>query len=241
MSAKTVVSSVSSPIASGAPAPSGEFPPYPASAPWPPPPGVLVSVADYLERERASEIRCEYVNGRVTPKDGWLETEDGEIRAMAGGSPRHNRLAVSILARFDRAFEDRDCEVFIGDIKVRVVPAQYRYPDVIALCGEADFDNDNPPALLNPSVIVEVLSPSTQAADMGEKFFEYREISTLTDYVLVAQDRIWVLHYARQSANQWTVTDYTNSADNLVLSSLQVTLSLADIYRRVTFAPPIAS
>jgi Uma2 family endonuclease len=234
MSAEAIVSPASSTVLPDVPAPSSA---KWSSPTWPPPAGVKVSVEEYLERERASEVRHEYVNGLVIPKDGVYETEDGEIRAMSGESPAHNRVAGNIFTRFARTFEDRECEVFFENIRVCTSPTQYRYPDVIALCGNAQFDNDNPPALLNPGVIVEVLSPSTQTIDRGEKFFEYREISTLTDYVLVAQDRMWVLHYVRQSANQWTVTDITAPTDMLTLPSLQVALSLTDIYRRVTFAP----
>ena len=195
--------------------------------------------------DAASECRLEYVNGYVVTKDGVYITDAGqvlteEIRAMSGETAPHNRIALNVSALLDRAFEDRECEVYIENIKARVSPNQYRYPDVVAVCGSAQFDNDNPPALLNPMVIVEVLSPSTQGIDRGEKWDEYRVLPTLTDYVLVAQDRIFVTHYARQSATQWIVTDYSAQTDTLTLTSVDVIMTLAEIYRKVTFALPAA-
>jgi Uma2 family endonuclease len=141
----------------------------------------------------------------------------------------------------DRAFEDRDCVVYIESVRLRVSPAKYRYPDVLALCGEPVTDGDNPPALLNPALIVEVLSPSTQAIDQGEKFFEYWQIPGLTDYVLVAQNAMSVTHCVRHNPRQWTATEYTDLADTLTFASLGVTLTLSDVYRKVVFPAPVAT
>lgn len=180
-----------------------------------------VSVQEYLEMERKSEVRHEYV--------------DGVILAMSGETPTHNRIAGNVYRKFGNDFEERPCEAYIEGVRVRVTPTQYRYPDVAALCGDAQFDDTNPPALLNPSVIVEVLSPSTEKFDREEKFLEYRQIAGLTDYVLIAQDEILAIHYARQSPHQWALTEYTALEDTLHFASLEVTLSLADIYRKITF------
>ncbi|HLK55493.1 MAG TPA: Uma2 family endonuclease [Chthonomonadaceae bacterium] len=181
-----------------------------------------VTVQEYLERERTSDSRHEYV--------------DGEILAMAGETPEHNRIAGNIYRKLGNAFEERPCETFIENIRVWVTPTQYRYPDVVALCGEAQFDNERPPSLLNPSVIIEVLSPSTERFDRDEKFVEYRQLETVTDYVLVAQDEILVVHYTRVSPNQWTVIVYTSLTDTLTFTTLEVSLGLADIYRKIIFA-----
>ena len=180
------------------------------------------TVQEYFALERTSDARHEYV--------------DGEILAMAGETPTHNRIARNICVCLENAFGTRSCESFIENIRTRVSPSQYRYPDIAALCGEALFDEGKPPTLLNPAVIVEVLSPSTEVADRGEKFNEYRQLETLTDYILVAQDRIEVAHYARQSERQWTVTIYVELQDRLVLPSLEVTLTLADVYRKTALA-----
>ncbi len=204
------------------------------------------TVEEYLAMDRASEARLEYMDGYVMVKDGPYITDASqvyteEIRAMSGESAPHNRIALNIATRLDRLFEDRECEVYFENIKVRVSPGQYRYPDVMAMCGEAEFDNDKPPALLNPALLVEVLSPSTKSVDRGEKWNEYRSLPTLTDYLVVTQDRVAVTHYARRNATQWIVTDYTSLADTLTLSSLDVTLTLAQIYRKITFAPPASN
>ena len=183
----------------------------------------LATVREYFAFDRASEVRNEYV--------------DGVITGMAGGSPAHNRVARNICVQLETAFGDRACESFIADVRARVSSSRYRYPDVVALCGEAQFDRENPPSLLNPVVVFEVLSPSTQGSDRDEKFMEYRQLETLTDYLLVSQDKVEVAHFARQSVRQWVVTIYNELQDVVALSSLDVTMSLADIYRKVVFEP----
>ena len=180
------------------------------------------TVQEYFELERASEVRHEYI--------------DGEIVAMAGETPIHNVIAGNVYYRFRSAFEIRQCEVYIEGVRTRVSPTRYRYPDIVALCGEAKFDEDKPPLLLNPQVIVEVLSASTESTDRENKFDEYRQLETLTDYVLVAQDRVEVTHYARQSARQWLVTIYVEPNAALSFPSLEVSLTVADVYRKTALA-----
>lgn len=180
-----------------------------------------VSLQEYFALERTADVRHEYL--------------DGYIRAMAGESPRHNRIAGNIYVGFENAFGNRPCESFIENIRVRVSPTRYRYPDVVALCGDALFDTENPPSLLNPQVIIEVLSPSTAEHDRHEKFSEYRLLEGLTDYVLVSQEEILVLHYIRQTATQWVVNEYTRLEDTLTFEALNVSLSLTEIYRKVEF------
>ena len=212
-------------------------PSAPVCSAYLPPGAIVMSVEEYLEWERDSEVRYEYVDFYAIPKDGVEVLEDGEIRAMSGESPGHNRIAGNIYVSFDREIGDRPCEVYFESIRLRVSPTKYRYPDVAALCGPAQFDAAKPPCLLNPSVLVEVLSPSTQRTDQNEKFTEYKRILTLTDYVLIAQDRMFVTHYARQSATQWLITDYTQLGDTLTFATLNVSITLADMYRRIVFAP----
>lgn len=192
-----------------------------------PPDAPKISVEEYLAMERQSEMRHEYVNGYV--------------RAMAGETPTHNRLAGNVYRKFENSFEERPCEAYFEGVRFRVTPTQYRYPDVMALCGEAQFDNDKPPALLNPSVIVEVLSPSTAEFDREEKFLEYRQVAGLTDYVLIAQDQILVVHYVRQSPTQWLVTESLSLSDTLTFAGLEVSMALAEIYRKVVFTAPDAA
>ena len=184
------------------------------------------TVAQYLEMERAAPSRHEYIDGRIV--------------AMAGETAPHNRIARNICVRLEIAFGDGPCESFIENVKVRVSSTCYRYPDVVALCSEAQFDNAKSPNLLNPAVTIEVLSSSTEASDRDEKFLEYRQLPSVTDYVLVAQDKIEVTHFARQSLNHWIVTIYADQEDALTFASLNTALALRDIYRKIVFAAPPA-
>ena len=197
-------------------------PPLPAAAPAAP----KFTVQQYFEIERQSEIRYEYV--------------EGELIAMPGVTLPHNEITLNIALGVKTAFQGRDCRVYAEAVRVRVSPTQYRYPDVVAICGERVTDGENPPALLNPGVIVEVLSSSTEAKDKGEKFAEYKRMASLTDYVLAAQDEILVTHYVRQSPRQWTITDYTELTDALTFAALGVTLTVADIYSGIAFPAPAA-
>ena len=193
------------------------------NAPQPPaaPPVPKISVQEYFEIERQSDIRYEYV--------------EGELIAMPGVSLSHNEITLNIALAAKIALRGRDCRVYAEAVRVRVSPTQYRYPDVVAVCGERETDGENPPALLTPNLIVEVLSTSTEAKDKGEKFSEYKKMPTLTDYVLAAQDEIAVTHYVKQNARQWLITEHTELTDVLTFASLGVTLSLADIYAEIVF------
>lgn len=195
-------------------------PPVASPAPESPP---RVPLQAYFELERTSEMRHEYVEGELIP--------------MAGETLTHNRIALNISIALDRVFEERDCSVCMEGVRVRVTPERYRYPDIVALCGEPILTGDNPTSMINPALIVEVLSPSTQATDRGEKFFEYQTIASLTDYVLASQDRVSVFHWVRQNDRQWMLTEYTDLSDALTFAALDARLSLADVYRKVTFAP----
>ncbi len=186
----------------------------------------LYTPEEYFERDECFDGRLEYVNG--------------EIIAMAGESPEHNKVAGNIYLNLRISFRGRSCEVYIENVRVRVSESQYRYPDVVALCGEPEFENTRPQTLLNPMVVFEVLSSSTEHKDTGEKFDEYLQNPTLTDYVLVAQDAMRVRHVHRISENDWQVFSYTQPEDILHLESLDVSLTLADIYAEITFPKPPA-
>jgi len=180
-----------------------------------------MTVQVYLEFERRATVRHEDM--------------DGEVLEMPGDTPEHNQIVGNIYRNLSNQFEERECDVYFENIRVRVSPSQHRYPDVVALCGEPQFDSDYPPSLLNPAVIFEVLSPSTEAFDQDEKFAEYQQIDGLADYVLVAQYGRLVIHYVRQTPDNWTLTRYRAPSDTLTLATLEVTLALSDIYRKITF------
>ncbi len=152
---------------------------------------------------------------------------------MPGTSLAHNNIAGNAYILLKMAFRGKNCSAQIESIRLRVSPTHYRYPDVMALCGEWRTDGEKPASVLNPALIVEVLSPSTADEDREDKWSEYRLIPTLTDYLLIAQDRLSVIHYAKQNSRQWTINEYTEPSETLVLGSLEVTLPLASIYEGI--------
>jgi Uma2 family endonuclease len=179
---------------------------------------------EYLALERAAEYRSEYL--------------DGEIYAMSGASAAHNTIAMNIVRHLGNQFEGRPCRVFASDLRVRVSPNRmYTYPDVVAVCGPREFADDHSDTLLNPTVVFEVLSPSTEAYDRGEKFARYWRLASLTDYVLVAQDQMRVEHFARQG-DGWFVTAAESPDETLRLAALDAELVLRAIYTNVEFPAP---
>ncbi|PJF27046.1 MAG: hypothetical protein CUN53_05515 [Phototrophicales bacterium] len=180
------------------------------------------SVQEYLENERRSDEKHEYLDGRVV--------------LMAGGTPDHNRICANTIAALISALSERDCDVFTSDQKVRVGAARFVYPDVTVVCGEAQFDED---ILLNPTLIVEVLSERTAARDRGEKGFAYRACPSLQGYLLIEQGEPRIESYFRQPDGGWQMRDADGIESALDLPPLQVTIALRDLYRRIAFDPTL--
>jgi Uma2 family endonuclease len=178
---------------------------------------------EYLALESKAPYKSQYVSG--------------EIFAMAGAQPWHVKITGNIVAGLHARFRGRPCDVFFTDMRLRVKSRDLvTYPDVMALCGEPVYDTDsNPQSLLNPQVIFEVLSPSTEAFDRGEKFVRYRAIETLTEYVLVAPEQMRVEHYARQTDGRWLLSEYQLPEQAVPLECVGCALPLAEIYERVNF------
>jgi len=172
--------------------------------------------------DRPAEFRSEFL--------------DGEIIAMSGGSARHSRLKIRLASAVYAALRGTACEAFDSDFRVRVSPRMYTYPDLAVVCGKAMFADQREYILLNSTAIFEVLSPSTEYYDRGVKFRRYREIGSLTDYILVDQDQIRLEQYTRGEANTWTLRDYQRTEDVLQIASIGVSLTLAAIYDRIEFA-----
>ena len=181
---------------------------------------------EYLALEVVAEYRSQYV--------------DGEIFAMAGAQPWHIDVTGNLIVALRTRFLGRPCKVYFNEMRVRSEPGNlWTYPDVVALCGTPVFDTGQDPyTLLNPQVIFEVLSPSTETFDRGEKFRRYRLLESLTDYVLVSSDRRRVDHYRVQENGIWICEEYTNPRGRLQLASLDCDLPLAEIYEGVTFPDP---
>jgi len=179
---------------------------------------------EYLALERAAEYRSEYL--------------DGEIFAMAGASEAHILIVGNIARHLGNQFDERPCRVYASEMRVRVSPNRmYTYPDVVAVCGPREFADAHGDTLLNPTVIFEVLSPSTEAYDRGEKFARYWRLASLTDYVLVAQDQMRVEHFARQG-DGWFVTAVSAPEETVRLPALDAGLTLAAIYQNIEFPAP---
>jgi Uma2 family endonuclease len=153
-----------------------------------------------------------------------------------GASEAHNLIGLGIASELRTQFKGRACKAYNNDMKVLVdTTGLYTYPDVVALCGEAQFHDRQKDVLLNPSMIFEVLSPSTEAYDRGKKFNHYQHISTLTDYVLVTQDRMRLERYQRQTDGSWRYTSHEDAEEIIHFTGLECELRLADIYDKVEF------
>lgn len=172
--------------------------------------------AEYLDNERQAATKSEYVNG--------------EVFAMAGASAAHNLIVGNLVRELGNALKRRPCRVYPSDLRLCVADG-YLYPDVSVVCDKPKFsDGDN---LLNPALIVEVLSPSTADFDMGGKFARYRQIETLRDYLLVAQDAVQVILYQRQDNSRWLMSEFRGAQANVHLPSVDCTLEMAEIYAKV--------
>lgn len=176
---------------------------------------------EYLAWERKSDTKHEYLHG--------------EIIAMSGASRAHSLIVTNISGELYIQLKGGICEVHTNDMRVRTHPEiSYFYPDVVVVCGEPRFEDSTFDTLLNPIVLVEVLSPSTQAYDRGEKFKNYQQLTSLREYILVSQDEVRIERYRRQEM-QWKLTEFRSLGGVLSLASIECELSLDDIYRRVKF------
>ena len=176
----------------------------------------------YLELERKATTKNEYVNG--------------ETIAIAGASFAHNFITLDTTIYLSRQLMDGACEVAsTGDLRVKVSQtASYFYPDIVVVCGEPQAEDNTFDTLVNPTLIVEVLSVSTEMYDRDEKFAHYRQIDSLQEYILISQDRVQVVHYRRQ-VPQWMPTEFRALEDVMPLVSIGCKLPLQHIYRRVKF------
>ena len=175
---------------------------------------------EYLALEREAQIKSEYFNG--------------EMSSMSGASRKHNLIVTNIVAELHQQMKGRPCEVYPNDMRVKVsATGLYTYPDAIVVCGEPRFEDAHVDTLLNPTLIVEVLSASTAAYDRGQKFGHYRGVESLTEYVLVAQDECKVEHFAKQGDRQWLQTVVQSLEAEIQLVSIQGVLRLREIYDKV--------
>ena len=180
-------------------------------------PQSFLTPEEYLAFERQADFKSEYFQG--------------ETFAMAGTSRRHNRLVVNLTIRLGGKLLPKGCEVFANDMRVKVeANGLYTYPDLAVVCSEPRFEDTELDTLLNPELLIEVLSPSTEAYDRGRKFDLYRQLDSLTDYLLVAQEQVQVLHYRKQASGDWLLHESTALTDSLRLEEWGLKLPLSELY-----------
>ena len=186
-------------------------------------PKPYLSPEDYLALERRAEWKSEYF--------------DGEMIAMPRVNEAHCLIVVNTASELGRQLKKRPCKAYANDMRVKVSPTGlFTYPDVIVVCGQAQFDDSQRDTLLNPTLIVEVLSDSTEAYDRGRKFEHYRKLESLMEYVLIAQHRPHVESYRRQPDQRWVLTESDGLESSLRLDAIDCELALAEIYDKVEFA-----
>jgi len=188
-------------------------------------PKPTLSFDDWLEGERAAlEGRSEYVGG--------------EVFALTGASLAHNAIVSNVNREISIQLKGRPCHVYANDVKILIRSANAgKYPDLVAFCGEPELLDDRRDLLLNPSLIVEVLSDSTEAYDRGEKFALYRRLPSLREYLLVSQNRVRVELYTRGEGDRWTLTDFSALTDRVPLASIDCSLSLSEVYDKLEVGP----
>ncbi|HVF27604.1 MAG TPA: Uma2 family endonuclease [Pyrinomonadaceae bacterium] len=176
---------------------------------------------EYLAVERKAETKSEYF--------------DGVMFAMVGASREHNLISTNIAGELRQQLKARPCETYVNDMRVRI-PATglYTYPDVVVVCGEPVFEDEYVDTLLNPTLIVEVLSESTESYDRGKKFAHYRSVESIVEYLLVAQDEYRVEQFVRQTDGRWMLSDVRALEASVELTSLQCALKLREIYDRIS-------
>lgn len=181
----------------------------------------FITPEEYLRMERASEEKHEYFRG--------------EIFAMTGASENHNIVVGSTYAALYIQLRRRPCQIYPSDMRVRIPSTGlYTYPDISVVCGTPEFEDTVLDTLLNPTVIIEVLSSSTEQYDRGKKFQHYRTIASLQEYILIAQDSFRIEQFSRKG-NQWILTDAKTLESVIQLTSIDCTIALSDVYEKVSF------
>lgn len=183
-------------------------------------PQTLLTEEEYLALDRQAEFRSEYFAG--------------EMFATAGASRRHNRIVTNLVVALDLQLRERACNVYSNDMRVKVqTTGLFTYPDVVVTCGEEKFIDGENDVLLNPLVIIEVLSDSTEASDRGKKFENYQTIESLKEYLLVSQNSQRIEQFVRQSSKNWIYSETHEPGETIKIQSIECELKLEDVYLKV--------
>lgn len=186
-------------------------------------PKTCLTPEEYLTFERKAGYKNEYI--------------DGEVFAMTGASREHNLITINLGREVSQQLRGRLCEAYASEMRVRIPERGYMYPDLVVVCGQPRFEDGHLDTLLNPTVIIEVLSDLTERYDRGKKFGLYRTIESLAGYVLVAQDEYRVEQYVKQPDGRWLLSDHRSPGDVVELASVQCALALREVYEKVTLSP----
>jgi Uma2 family endonuclease len=182
----------------------------------------LLSPHEYLARERLADVRSEFYRG--------------EVFSMAGASWEHTLIKDNLAREAGNQLKSGPCRVLTSDMRVKVNrTGLYTYPDIVIVCDEPQFEDKVLDTLLNPRVVVEVLSDTTEKYDRGTKFAHYRQLPSILEYVLVAQDRPLVERYVRQTDDTWVLTAFSEMALTFAFGTIPVQIAITDIYREVKF------
>lgn len=183
-------------------------------------PDVYISPQEYLALEKQAVYKSEYIAGTIV--------------AMSGASREHNLIVTNIVISLGQQLRGRPCEVYANDMRVKMPASNlYVYPDVVVVCGTPQFEDSDLDTLLNPTLVIEVLSHSTEFRDRGVKAQGYRRIDSLAAYLLIAQDRCRVEQYIRQADTHWSLVDFAALTETVTLDALHCTLALQEVYDRV--------
>ncbi len=180
-----------------------------------------ITAEEYLAFERPAKDKHEFIAGRIV--------------AMAGASDRHNVIVSNLIIEIGIRLKKTSCRPFASDMRVKGKKGNYFYPDIVVTCGERKFEDNKKDVLLNPTVIIEVLSKSTKLKDRNEKFESYITLESLTDYVLIEQDKMKIEHYSRIDEKNWNARIYTEADEEIIFNSINCRLAIADVYTEVLF------
>ena len=177
---------------------------------------------DYLRIEREAFEKSEFINGRIVARNG--------------ASDNHNVISSNLFGEIWSRLRNSPCRPFASDMRVKAKKGNYYYPDIVVVCGERKYEDNKKDVLLNPQVIIEVLSKSTRLKDRNEKLDSYMSLESLTDYVLVEQDTMRIEHFIKINEKEWKVYLLTETDEKLILESINCEITLDEIYREVKFS-----
>ena len=186
-------------------------------------PAAFITPEQYLELDRKAERPSEYYQGEMFP--------------VESATRAHSLIVTNVAGMLGTLLKHRPCEVYSSTLRLRVAgTGLYTYPDVMVACGEPLFADDQADTLLNPVLIAEVLSKSTQDYDRGQKFQLYRTVASVMEYLAIAQEKVFIEYWLRQSDHRWLLTEFDNLSASIRLDSIGVDVSIAEIYDKVMFA-----